>query len=59
MKFGKYVEDNAVPEWASKYLEYKQLKKKIKRITHLPPNELDKGKQLINNSLLLLSLLQV
>ncbi len=32
MKFGKYVEENAVPEWASQYLSYKLLKKKIKQI---------------------------
>lgn len=33
MKFGKYVEDHAVPEWATEYLNYKILKKKIKNIT--------------------------
>lgn len=46
MKFGKYVEDNAIPEWASKYLEYKQLKKKIKKIVNLPQNNLDQGMSL-------------
>jgi hypothetical protein len=32
MKFGKYVEDHAVPEWISQYIAYKELKKKIKAI---------------------------
>ncbi|OMH80658.1 hypothetical protein AX774_g5893 [Zancudomyces culisetae] len=33
MKFGKYIESEAVPEWHTKYLNYKLLKKCLKRIT--------------------------
>ncbi|EGG14759.1 SPX domain-containing protein [Cavenderia fasciculata] len=31
MKFGKYLENNQVPEWKDKYVSYKQLRKNIKR----------------------------
>lgn len=32
MKFGKVLEEQAVSEWKSKYIDYDQLKKSIKRI---------------------------
>ncbi|EFA85341.1 SPX domain-containing protein [Heterostelium album PN500] len=31
MKFGKYLEENHVPEWRDKYVQYKQIRKKIKK----------------------------
>jgi SPX domain protein involved in polyphosphate accumulation len=43
MKFGKYVEDNAIPEWAAKYIMYKPLKKKIKAIVALNDPHLTRG----------------
>ncbi|BEI88828.1 uncharacterized protein CcaverHIS019_0201900 [Cutaneotrichosporon cavernicola] len=32
MKFGSYLADNATPEWARAYIDYRALKKQIKRI---------------------------
>ncbi|GMK56353.1 hypothetical protein CspeluHIS016_0301930 [Cutaneotrichosporon spelunceum] len=33
MKFGSYLEDNATPEWARVYIDYRGLKKQIRRIS--------------------------
>lgn len=32
MKFNKELDENAVPEWKEKYLDYKQGKKKLKAV---------------------------
>ncbi|OMJ10149.1 Phosphate transporter PHO1-like protein [Smittium culicis] len=41
MKFGKYLESEAVPEWQNKYIDYKGLKKCIKRIDAKQKNSMD------------------
>ncbi|PVU84773.1 hypothetical protein BB559_007429 [Furculomyces boomerangus] len=50
MKFGKYLESEAVPEWSTKYIDYKGLKKCIKRISG--KNEEETHLQHISNSIL-------
>lgn len=40
MKFGKYILENAVPEWRKKYINYKALKEKIKKCTAAANNDL-------------------
>lgn len=42
MKFAKELDDNAVPEWKAKYLDYKQGKKKLKAVTRAVRN-VDRG----------------
>ncbi|OMJ08444.1 Xenotropic and polytropic retrovirus receptor 1-like protein [Smittium culicis] len=41
MKFGKYLESEAVPEWQNKYIDYKGLKKCIKRVDAKHKNSMD------------------
>lgn len=36
MKFAQYLNDHAVPEWKSQYLDYKQGKKRLKKINSSP-----------------------
>ncbi|OLY82717.1 SPX and EXS domain-containing protein 5 [Smittium mucronatum] len=43
MRFGKYLETEVVPEWKNKYIDYKGLKKCIKRIDARLNNNLDKN----------------
>lgn len=35
MKYGKYMQDQAVSEWQSHYFNYKRLKKEIKKLTDI------------------------
>ena len=42
MKFAKELDENAVPEWKAKYLDYKQGKKKLKAVTRAIRN-VDRG----------------
>ena len=53
MKFGKYVEDHAVPEWISQYIAYKELKKKIKAIAKVNLLPISRGITIIQPSLFL------
>ncbi|PVV03057.1 hypothetical protein BB560_002474 [Smittium megazygosporum] len=41
MKFGKYLESEAVPEWQTEYIDYKGLKKLIKKIVNRLNNTLN------------------
>ncbi|KAH3688429.1 hypothetical protein WICPIJ_000568 [Wickerhamomyces pijperi] len=39
MKFAEYLQDNLVPEWKDRYLDYKAGKKKIKKINDSPKSQ--------------------
>ncbi|KAJ3339236.1 hypothetical protein HDU93_008444 [Gonapodya sp. JEL0774] len=55
MKFGRYLEQEEVPEWASRYVNYKKLKRLIKKIavdlsaTHRSPFFYRNGRQPISD----------
>jgi SPX domain protein involved in polyphosphate accumulation len=46
MKFGKRLKKEAQPEWLSAYLNYKMLKKQIKKIKEAKKSLLEKGSSL-------------
>eukprot|EP00735_Rhodelphis_limneticus_P013771 TRINITY_DN7724_c0_g1::TRINITY_DN7724_c0_g1_i1::g.8189::m.8189 TRINITY_DN7724_c0_g1::TRINITY_DN7724_c0_g1_i1::g.8189 ORF type:complete len:154 (+),score=1.40,sp/Q9R031/XPR1_MUSMC/29.88/3e-09,SPX/PF03105.14/6.4e-18,PspB/PF06667.7/0.096,Occludin_ELL/PF07303.8/0.44,Occludin_ELL/PF07303.8/2.1e+02,Cytochrom_B562/PF07361.6/0.12,Cytochrom_B562/PF07361.6/2.4e+03 TRINITY_DN7724_c0_g1_i1:62-523(+) len=39
MKFGQYIKSNSVVEWQSQYINYKQLKKRLKKLEKIVDEE--------------------